>query len=143
MTLVQNFLEPAVELLATRMPGVQISGPRDDLPVQDSSGTGLPLTIIVQAAGGPNPQQPPMRQSLYTCQCYADDPDDALALYGGVLAALTDTEGYGITNVLVNGRWWLYEAAVGGATGPTPDPEAGWPMVVAPLTMTWSMLEVG
>lgn len=142
MTIVANYAEPLISFLGARMVGVVVSGPQE-LPLADTVVRALPLTVIVEANPSSAALEPPVVTIGYTLRFIAATVDDAILLYGGAATSLSDPlTAQPISNIAVAGRWWLYDGRIGPPTGPTPDPEAGWPTVVATATMTWSMIEL-
>lgn len=141
----------AVQLLADRMPAVAVSGP-NELPLPTDAT--IPPTLIVQQAAGGSPASYGQREAVYTLRCYGATDSDVLTAWDAVAAALTDAETgepLGPRTVIwldtrtdppTTRRLWLYSAAVSEPGGPAPDPEAGWPVIVATATMRWSHKEV-
>jgi len=145
------FLAGAIKLLQDRLPGVQVSGPTE-LPLPADATIG-PTLIVDQVAGAPTSSWA-SRECVYTLRCYGATEDVSLDVWDLLEIALTDVEtSEPISNLLVawedfrttpatTRRLWLYSAGLGIATGPIPDPEASWPVLIGTATMRWGHKEI-
>lgn len=126
-------IDAAIQLLAGRMAGVAVSGPRDLTAVPAGA---MPRTCIVQAVPGPPLYDEPSRLVTYTVRCYGATNDEALGAFGVLVAAVRTPLGP-LTGALVAGKWWLLSAALGTPGGPERDPEARCPVVYSTLALHW------
>ena len=128
--------DAAIALLAPRMPGVAVSGPRDLTPIA----VGEPI-CIVQAPPGPPLYDEPSRVVTYTVRCYGATGDDAQAAFDALDAATRTAHGP-LCGVAVDGRWWLLSAGLGTPGTPIWDPEARRWLVVSTLALHWGADEL-